>query len=372
MERIVIIGAGLTGAALAWHLSRGGARVTVIEAGLQAASQASGHSFGWINGSYYLTAAHHRLRVAAMAAHHRLARDLGADLWDWPGCLWWEDAPGLGATAAALADLGYEAREVGRAGVAALEPALVDPPGHALLFPQEGAVDAAALTRALLRGAAARGADLVFGMTALRLVQRGGADGGAVCGVQTVCGVPQAGMQEVGAVIAADQVIVAAGTGAAALLAGVGYDLPMLTRPGMILTTQPTTRRVHHILAMPGQDLRQDAAGRLIAPLAAHHQSDDGAALPANPQAVVAQTLARLTALFRGPALALDQAALAFRPVPGDGLPAVGLVAAGLWLAVMHSGVTLGPYVAERLAAEVLGQGADPLLAPFRTGRFLA
>ena len=356
MERVLIIGAGLTGAGLAWHLARAGARVTVLEAGPYGASQASGHSFGWINGSFYLNAAHHRLRVAGMAAHHRLARDLGADLWDWPGCLWWEDAAGLDAMAAALGDLRYEARQVNRAEVVALEPALVEPPAHALLFPQEGAVDAAALTRALLAGAAAAGAEVLFGIAAIGL--DASAKGWAV--------------QTAGGVLAADQVVLAAGTGAAALLVGLGYRLPMLQRPGMILTTHPVARRLTHILAMPEGDLRQDRAGRLIAPLAAHHQSDTAEEVPPDPKALSAEALARLNAMLRGPALQDEQTALAFRPVPGDGLPAVGPVSAGLWLAVMHSGVTLGPYVAERLAAEVLGQGADPLLAPFRPERLWA
>ena len=54
----------------------------------------------------------------------------------------------------------------------------------------------------------------------------------------------------------------------------------------------------------------------------------------------------------------------AFRPVPGDGLPAVGATGIGnLTLAVMHSGVTLAPLVAELLAGEISGGPASPLLA---------
>ena len=352
MTRVVIIGAGLIGACLAWELARAGARVSVVEAGLQPAAQASGHSFGWINASFFLNAAHHRLRVAGMAAHHRMAQDLGADLWDWPGCLWWEDAARLDAMALDLTALGYEVREVPGAEVAALEPALRAVPARALLFPQEGAVDAAALTRALL---AASGAEVLFGAPVTELALRGAA----------VCGVRMAGRT-----IAADHVIVAAGTGATALLERIGFVLPMLSRPGMILTTQPVARRIHHILALPGQDLRQDAQGRLIAPLAANHQADATETAPPDPEVVAAAALQRVNGLFRGPDLRADLVALAFRPVPGDGLPAVGPVAPGLWLAVAHSGVTLAAILAATLSAEVLGQGADPMLAPFRPARF--
>jgi D-hydroxyproline dehydrogenase subunit beta len=51
-------------------------------------------------------------------------------------------------------------------------------------------------------------------------------------------------------------------------------------------------------------------------------------------------------------------------------LPVVGQVMPGLTLAVMHSGVTLAPLIAECVAAEVRGQGDDPQLAPFRLARF--
>jgi glycine/D-amino acid oxidase-like deaminating enzyme len=354
MMRVVIIGAGLIGAALAWELSRAGARVTVVEAALQPAAQASGRSFGWINGSFYLNAAHHRLRVAGMAAHRRMARDLGADLWHWPGCLWWEDAAGLEAMTADLEALSYDVRAVSGAEVARLEPALRAVPDRALFFPQEGAVDAAALSRALL---AASGAEVLFGWPVTGFVKRDG----AVCGVRTA-----------GEEIAADQVIVAAGTGAAGLLADVGFGLPMLQRPGVILTTQAVARRIHHILALPGQDLRQDALGRFIAPLAANHQADASEAAPTDRAALVTAAVQRLNAVLKGPELRAEQVALAFRPVPGDGLPAVGPVAPGLWLAVLHSGVTLAAVVAATLSAEVLGQGADPMLAPFRPARFWA
>ena len=60
------------------------------------------------------------------------------------------------------------------------------------------------------------------------------------------------------------------------------------------------------------------------------------------------------------------------RPVPLDGFPVIGAVPGvmGVFAAIMHSGVTLGPLVGQLLAAEIL-QGANcALLQPFRPKRF--
>ncbi|MBC7479270.1 MAG: FAD-binding oxidoreductase, partial [Pseudorhodobacter sp.] len=171
-------------------------------------------------------------------------------------------------------------------------------------------------------------------------------------------------------VIVADYVVVAAGVACAALLAPLGLALPMLHRPGMILRTRPVGARVGHILASPGQEVRQDLAGRLIAPLAASHQGDAGDAVDL-PGDLAEAALLRIRALLPGVAMELAEVAAAFRPVPGDGLPAVGATGiAGLSLAVLHSGVTLAGIVAELLTAEIMGGDVSPMLDEFRPDRF--
>ena len=49
--RVVVIGAGIIGASIAYHLARRGAAVTLVERAHPAA-EASGHSFAWINASF--------------------------------------------------------------------------------------------------------------------------------------------------------------------------------------------------------------------------------------------------------------------------------------------------------------------------------
>ena len=71
------------------------------------------------------------------------------------------------------------------------------------------------------------------------------------------------------------------------------------------------------------------------------------------------------------PKLSLSEVNVGMRPVPLDGFPVIGEVPSvmGVFAAIMHSGVTLGPLVGQLLAAEVL-QGANcKLLQSFRPKR---
>ena len=352
-DRILIIGAGIIGAALAHRLAAMGAAVTVVE-GLAPAAMATGRSFGWINASFHLTPDHYRLRLAAMAAHRALAAEL-----DLPpvqdGCLWYEEeGEGFDRLHADLRALDDPCRVLARPEVQALEPSLATPPERALFFPAESARDPATLTKRLLDRAARLGAEVISGLpvTALRTMA------GRVTGIDTPAGP-----------VMADQVVLATGTGTPALLAPLGLTFPMLHRPGAIFRSQPVPPMLRHILATPALEVRQDERGQLLAPAAAAHQGDSATTLPA-PQAMQARTLDLLAALFPQADIRPDRLLMAERPVPGAGLPAIGPVLPGLWLSVMHSGATLAPQAANLLAAEVVGQGDQPALAPFRPARF--
>jgi glycine/D-amino acid oxidase-like deaminating enzyme len=71
--------------------------------------------------------------------------------------------------------------------------------------------------------------------------------------------------------------------------------------------------------------------------------------------------LRRLTAAFDGAEdIRLLSVRVGARPMPADGLPVIGPMpgTAGVYIAVMHSGVTLAPAVGRLIAVEVVG-GAD-------------
>lgn len=353
--RVIIVGAGILGCALAYRLSRDAqADVTVIDAAQGPATGATGASFGWINASFFADDAHFRLRAAGLESWRGLQSDLGLDTVTWPGALWWEAQGGaLDAMQDTLTALGYNAQKLGQAEIAAREPALLCPPADALHFTTEGSAEPAHTCAALLRGAQKYGARVLYGVRVL------GVDSGCV-------------MTQQGA-LHADQVVIAAGTGAEALLKGAGAYLPMLSRPGVILRTAPMAPLLRHILVTPDGEVRQDAQGRIVMPATIAHQSDSADQVHEALPDLADRAALRLRALLRSDTqIDWAEAALAWRPVPQDGLPFVGAVTDGLYAAVMHSGVTLAAIVADLACAELTGQNSNrtQMLAPYRPGRF--
>jgi glycine/D-amino acid oxidase-like deaminating enzyme len=83
MPRIIVIGAGVMGASIAYRLATAGASVTVLEAG-RIGGGTSTCSFAWTNSNDKEPRAYHDLNVAGMKAHAALAEEFGTTPW-WHG-----------------------------------------------------------------------------------------------------------------------------------------------------------------------------------------------------------------------------------------------------------------------------------------------
>ncbi|MBD3663418.1 NAD(P)/FAD-dependent oxidoreductase [Sulfitobacter aestuariivivens] len=353
--QVAIVGAGIIGASLAYALGRQGAQVTIVDAAGPAAG-ATGASFGWINASYYADAAHFALRAASIEAYRQLCRVLDVPVY-WSGCLCWEEeGEALEAQERDLRALGYHARIVDRAELARLEPQ-VKAADRAILFEDEAAAEPGSLTQALLK---ASGARVMTGCRVSGIL----AKGSRVCGLR----IP-------GGDLPADAVVVAGGNGSTDLLSPLGVALPMLDRPGVIFRTAPIAPTLSHICVAPAGEFRQTPEGQIVMPTAVSNQADDTNRIWARPDQLADAALERLQAMLPGTKLVWQDVALAQRPVPQDGLPVVGACGPeGLFTAVMHSGITLAPVVAEILSAQVLGaalsNAQQALIAPYRPDRF--
>jgi glycine/D-amino acid oxidase-like deaminating enzyme len=351
-KRVVVVGAGIVGASIAWHLASDGADVTVIDAG-EPGGLATRNSFAWINASWGNPEPYFRLRLRAMALWRRLGAAVATIPLAFAGGLRFDLSPArLDAFAAQHGQWGYGIRRVDRAEASRLEPGLAEPPNLAVHVPEEGAVEPALAAQALLADALRKGARLVPRNRVTGLVERGG----AITGVQTE-----------GGSFEADEVVLAAGVGTAALAAMAGVGIPMNSSAGLIVHSRPHSRLLAGIVLAPELHMRQTAEGRVIA--AAEAAGGDPGP---NASATAHALFARLKAMLSdAEGLAFDFHTIGYRAMPADEFPIVGRAGRpGLYLAVTHSGVTLAPAIGVFVADELLTGHRDPLLGPYGSERF--
>ncbi|RKN10432.1 NAD(P)/FAD-dependent oxidoreductase [Streptomyces radicis] len=320
---VVVVGAGIVGASVAYHLARRGVAVTLVERDARPAAGVTGLSFAWIgNAGGEWPGGAEDLRGPVLDDHRRLEAELPGVAVRWTGSLRWGDGH-LGGNV------------VGRKEIRALEPRLRTPPEWAAHIPSDGGVDAPALTEALVRGARALGARVLLGtpVTALS-VERG-----RVTGVVTPAGCHTA-----------TTVVLAAGTGSAALGAPLGVALPVAASPAFLLRLAAPPGLVNGVVATPEFEVREVADGCLLMTLppegerAGERLARHGvrllreAFLGAEPCHVVGYGVGARPLPERGPLLG---------PLTPDG---------SLYAAVLHPGVTLAPTVG-RLVAHELATG---------------
>jgi len=352
VKKVLVIGAGIVGASVAWHLVRAGCAVTILDAG-SGGGLATRDSFAWINASWGNPEFYFHFRRRSMAAWHRLAGEVGGLSVDWCGSLMWDLSPAeREAYARQHGSWGYGLRRVDRAQALAIEPNLKAPPDEALHIAEEGMVEPVDAARALLADAVARGAWLMENAEVAVLAVRDG----RIAGVVT----------EAGEAIEADETVVAAGTATPHLLATAGLHLAMTTPAGLIMHSAVVEKRLLNGLVLtPEFHARQTREGRIIA------ASDFAGGDPRGKDEEMARDLVAKVrhAIAGAEDLELGFVTVGYRPTPTDGFPAVGRLRDGLYVAVMHSGVTLAPLVGELAAREIAGGDRDPDLAPYDPGR---
>lgn len=349
------MGGGIVGAAIAWQLTRRGAEVTLIEAG-GIGGQATAASWSWTNATAHNPKPYFDLRAASMAEWDRIAAEVDDLTYVRSGTLYADnerfDTEVFIANHTAW---GYDVRSVSLEQARQYEPAVRDLEGPLALCDCEGAVDATAAAITLATEARKAGAMVFTGIPI---------DAVSVDGEGRVDGVI---MND--APIKADEVVVAAGGETPRIVEPLGVTLPMETPRGVLATTKPLPRLIERNILLPGLHVRQKADGALLA-----GASFGGEAADLEPQQIADNLIARIRTSLAGAEQAeLDHFSVGYRPTPADGFPVVGRPSqiGGLYIATMHSGVTLAPIVARLAADEILDGRRDELLTPFGVDRFV-
>jgi glycine/D-amino acid oxidase-like deaminating enzyme len=351
-KRIIVIGSGIIGASIAWHLAKAGAKVTVIEEDVPG-GLATRNSWAWINASWGNPEPYFRLRMRSIAEWKRLDAQVPGLKVDWCGGLIWDLEPeALDAYAREREAWGYPLRRVTRDEILTIEPNLKAVPDYAYHVAGEGVVEPVAAALALLADAKAHGAEVLSKTPIKWLVE----DGARIAGVMTDDGA-----------IHGDEIVVAAGAQTAALLDTVGITLKMSAPAGLLSHSKPAGTLLNGLVMTPGLHIRQTAEGRIVAGTDFAGADPEGDA-----DALAADLQARVQAMVKGAEnLGLDFHTVGYRPTPADGFSAVGRFGdrQGLYAAVTHSGVTLAPAIGLFAAEEILGGVRDPLLSTFHPDR---
>jgi glycine/D-amino acid oxidase-like deaminating enzyme len=351
-RNIIVIGGGIIGASIAWHLVKSGAKVRLVTEKL--GGVATPTSFAWINASWGNPEPYFRLRTRSMAEWRRLAEEVPNLQLAWCGGLCW-DLPRdeLATYAREHGKWGYDIREVTAEEAARIEPALKDLPDFALHVREEGAAEPVAATMALIESARIGGLEIIDGATVTGLEQMSG----RVTGVRTTSGV-----------MPADTVVVAGGANTPKLSATLRVDVPIEAPPGLIVHSRTVPKMLNGLVIAPELHVRQTHEGRIIA------GSDFGGTDPGrDPDGAARDLFAKLKAFLRGgEALEMEFHTVGYRPTPKDGFPILGEAPDidGLYLAVTHSGITLAPAIGRFAADEILTGVRESLLAPYRLSRF--
>lgn len=371
--RVVVVGAGIVGASIAHHLAQRHVAVTVLERS-QPGAGASSHSFAWLNSFGKEPFPYHDLNRRSMEAWRRFAQGLQSDIGlHWGGEMRWahtpEDARTLQQRIRQLQAWGYPNRLITGAELCQFEPGLV--PGAvsaASLGTIDGHVEPLKVIAACLQQARARGA-VVCPDTPVRGL-RLDTTGSTVRRVQAV--------QTPQGELACDAVVLATGTATTALAAMAGLAIPQEESPGVVIRTDPRPRVLQtvSVLHMPPIDatrpeihLRQLADGTLMIGEGTQESlsRDDS---QAHAEALLTRAAHYLPALQGARAVPVP---VGYRPMPRDGFPVLGFPepVPNLYIALMHSGVTLAPLVGELAALEIVDGARVQMLNAYRPERFL-
>jgi glycine/D-amino acid oxidase-like deaminating enzyme len=369
---VVVIGAGMVGAACAYYCAEAGLRVGVVERGAVASGTTSAGE-GNILVSDKEPGPEMDLALLSVRLWAELGEWLDAELHAKGGVMVArspEAAAGLTSLVARQRACGVDVTEVEE--LAELEPLLTRDVVSGAYYPQDMQVQPMLAAASLLRAARSLGATVHTGTSVSGFLRDGD---GAITGVRTSTGE-----------MPARWVVNAAGTWGGEIAGLAGASVPVLPRRGFILVTEPLPPVIRHkvytadYLANVASDdegletsvvVEGTGAGMVLIGASRERVGFDRTmSLP-----VLRKLAAQAVSLF--PFLAevnLLRSYLGFRPYCPDHLPVIGPDprAPGLVHACGHEGAGIGlaPATGHLIAQTLTGSPPDLDLTPFRPDRF--
>jgi glycine/D-amino acid oxidase-like deaminating enzyme len=372
-NRIVVVGAGIIGASIAYHLVKRGAKVVVVEA-VRPGAGATENSFGWINATFSKRPrAYFDLNQLGVAGWRRLEKELGGELKvQWGGSVAWSAAPVGGASGlpsnGSTEDLREQVRRHQEWGYATH---LIDEDEFHQLLPNvapgdfgaachcefEGAVDPVDALKPLLRHVRELGGEVRYPFEAEGLNLKGGR-------VKSIRGGETS--------LDADVVVLASGVATQRLAEMAEVSVPLKESRGVLVHTRPQPKLIDRVVLAPGFHCKQKLDGRVVVggQIVAGHGTAGGEVEPVDNGQRILREAARVLPGIRG--VAVERVTAGQRVMPVDEYPVLGFSdrCPNLYIAAMHSGMTLAPLIGQLAALEILDGARVSSLEPYRPSRF--
>ena len=374
---VIVIGGGVIGCSIAYHLARQKVSVLLLEkAGL--ASGSSGACDGFVTLQSKKPGIHLELAQASLELFPALAADLPLDIeFEQKGCLVViEGRPELEVMrdfARRRSREGVEVRLLSGREARELEPVLADDLCGATFNEQEGQVNPLKLTLGLARGAEQLGARIRTGQEVVGLLGRSG----KIEGVKTKTAEYWAGT-----------VVNAGGVLAPRIGLMSGLKLPIEPRRGQLLVTEAKEPRLSRgllssryiaakfdpLIAAQGGGgcaIEQTASGNFLLGSTREFVGHDRQTSLQGLQTIAGRTSRIIPGLKE---LKVIRSFAGLRPYTPDGLPLLGPVPGleGLYISAGHEGdgIALAPITGRLMAQLITRAGTDFLLEAFNPDRF--
>lgn len=354
-EQVIVVGAGIVGASIAYHAASEGLQVTVLDK-QEPASRASRGTFAWLNASWAKQPfSYHQLNQKSVAYWHELSGELNIPV-KWGGSLEWfstdERAKKLKEQIAEQRQWGERASIMNAQVASKLEPNVLFPSNTAIAYSaNDGAIDPEFATNAMLEAARQKGAQINYPceVTGLQSLPE-------KVSVMTSCGNYYA-----------SKVVLAVGINSQLIKTATGLHIPQRSTPGIIAVTKPMAKIINKIIVAPGVHIHQRHDGRVVIGEQDGAPSSHSQRLASYPTRFPNKEFERqhFQRMLKAasdvvPKLAnakLQNMFIGWRPLPLDGHPVVGFGDSrnSIYIAVMHSGITLAPIIGKYVTQELLG-----------------
>lgn len=352
VSNIIIIGGGIVGASFAYHANlKKIEKISIISDSLPGeAKQATTNTWGWINGYANNDKEYASLRLASLNYWRELIKNQTLSYTSKGAFFWDLKKPKLNQIITQHQSWGHAVEIKENSYLKELLPNLLDIPDNAGYGKNDMAIEASQITHQLIKISKAN----IIKEKVTKLLF----DQNVVKGVQIE--------KEK---IYADEIVIASGLGTPDLLKSIDIDFSMKSTLGLLVYTNPLPPILSYPITGVDFHARQDEHGRLII----GGRFDDDASKENKIEEVAQKLVSDMSIRLKyNGKIELEHYTLGKRPLTNDGRPkigrlknSIGEIIKGVYIAVMHSGITNAPIVGKLGIEEIISEKQDSLLHSF-------